>query len=60
LEIEFGTNKEPKLELLDIMFSHGLNEPLRQCLIEITKHLPSFLPIIQDRLLNIICIILSR
>lgn len=46
-------------ELLDMMFCCGLSEPLRQALMDLTRHIPSFLPIIQERLLNLLSMILS-
>ncbi|CCJ30549.1 unnamed protein product [Pneumocystis jirovecii] len=46
-------------ELLDMMFCCGLSEPLRQALVDLARYIPSFLPIIQERLLNLLSIILS-
>ncbi|KTW30812.1 hypothetical protein T552_00524 [Pneumocystis carinii B80] len=46
-------------QLLDMMFCCGLSEPLRQALVDLTCHIPSFFPIIQERLLNLLSMILS-
>ncbi|KAJ7577108.1 phosphatidylinositol 3-kinase [Mycena floridula] len=44
---------------LDLMFACGLSEPLRQALVAITKHIPPLLKNIQDRLLDLLSVILS-
>ncbi|KAL7753608.1 phosphatidylinositol kinase- protein kinase tor1 [Sorochytrium milnesiophthora] len=46
-------------ELLELMFHGSLSEPLRQALVDLAKHIPPLLPAIQERLLNLISIILS-
>ncbi|KAG0345157.1 phosphatidylinositol kinase- protein kinase tor1 [Podila humilis] len=46
-------------ELLDLMFSTGLSEPLRQSLSDLSNCIPPLLPIIQERLLNMLSMILS-
>ncbi|KAG8741303.1 phosphatidylinositol kinase- protein kinase tor1 [Ceratobasidium sp. 414] len=43
---------------LDLMFSCGLSEPLRQALVSIATHIPPLLKTIQDRLLDLISVIL--
>ncbi|KAJ3290058.1 phosphatidylinositol kinase- protein kinase tor1 [Borealophlyctis nickersoniae] len=45
-------------ELLDQMFATGLSEPLRQALVDLSVHIPPLLPAIQERLLNLLSIIL--
>ncbi|KAI0046207.1 atypical/PIKK/FRAP protein kinase [Auriscalpium vulgare] len=44
---------------LDLMFACGLSEPLRQALVAIAKHIPPLLKTIQDRLLDLLSVILS-
>ncbi|TDL23875.1 atypical/PIKK/FRAP protein kinase [Rickenella mellea] len=44
---------------LDLMFACGLSEPLRQALTMIARHIPPLLRTIQDRLLDLISVILS-
>ncbi|KAJ8079507.1 phosphatidylinositol kinase- protein kinase tor1 [Marasmius tenuissimus] len=44
---------------LDLMFAPGLSEPLRQALTAIARHIPPLLKTIQDRLLDLLCHILS-
>ncbi|KAI5120260.1 hypothetical protein M0805_004596 [Coniferiporia weirii] len=44
---------------LDLMFACGLSEPLRQALVAIARHIPPLLRTIQDRLLDLISVILS-
>jgi len=39
-------------ELLDLMFSSGLNEQLTQSLAELAVHIPNMLPNIQEKLMN--------
>ncbi|KAF9437779.1 phosphatidylinositol kinase- protein kinase tor1 [Entomortierella beljakovae] len=46
-------------ELLDLMLSTGLSEPMCQTLTDLTTHIPHSLANIQDRLLNMISLILS-
>lgn len=46
-------------DLLDLMFAGGLNEPLREALIDIGRYIPPLLAAIQDRLLNMLSMILS-
>ncbi|KAH9940814.1 atypical/PIKK/FRAP protein kinase [Epithele typhae] len=44
---------------LDLMFACGLSEPLRQALVAIATHIPPLLKTIQDRLLDLLSMILS-
>ncbi|KZT10185.1 atypical/PIKK/FRAP protein kinase [Laetiporus sulphureus 93-53] len=44
---------------LDLMFACGLSEPLRQALTAIATHIPPLLKTIQDRLLDLLSMILS-
>ncbi|OSX64010.1 hypothetical protein POSPLADRAFT_1065405 [Postia placenta MAD-698-R-SB12] len=44
---------------LDLMFACGLSEPLRQALTAIAAHIPPLLKTIQDRLLDLLSLILS-
>ncbi|TFY65865.1 hypothetical protein EVG20_g5221 [Dentipellis fragilis] len=44
---------------LDLMFACGLSEPLRQALVAIARHIPPLLRTIQDRLLDLLSMILS-
>ncbi|GAO47492.1 hypothetical protein G7K_1698-t1 [Saitoella complicata NRRL Y-17804] len=46
-------------ELLDLMFACGLSEPLRQALVDLAHYIPPLLPTIQERLLNMLSMILS-
>jgi len=46
-------------ELLDIMLAQGLSEALTQALSDLSNYIPPLLPTIQDRLLNVLSIILS-
>ncbi|KAF9586443.1 phosphatidylinositol kinase- protein kinase tor1 [Lunasporangiospora selenospora] len=46
-------------ELLELMFATGLTEPLRQSLTELSNCIPPILPNIQERLLNMLSMILS-
>ncbi|KAG4088925.1 FAT-domain-containing protein [Neocallimastix lanati (nom. inval.)] len=46
-------------ELLDIMLAQGLSESLTQALSDLAHYIPPLLPTIQDRLLNVLSIILS-
>ncbi|ORZ10331.1 phosphatidylinositol kinase Tor2 [Lobosporangium transversale] len=46
-------------ELLELMFATGLSEPLRQSLTDLSNCIPPLLPIIQERLLNMLSMILS-
>ncbi|KAG0064947.1 phosphatidylinositol kinase- protein kinase tor1 [Linnemannia elongata] len=46
-------------ELLELMFATGLSEPLRQSLTDLSNCIPPLLPIIQERLLNMLSLILS-
>jgi FKBP12-rapamycin complex-associated protein len=45
-------------ELLDYMFAGGLTEPLRRALVDLSVNIPPLLRTIQDRLLNILSVIL--
>ncbi|KZT69244.1 phosphatidylinositol 3-kinase [Daedalea quercina L-15889] len=44
---------------LDLMFNCGLSEPLRQALTAIATHIPPLLKTIQDRLLDLLSMLLS-
>ncbi|EPS96224.1 hypothetical protein FOMPIDRAFT_1167701 [Fomitopsis schrenkii] len=44
---------------LDLMFDCGLSEPLRQALTAIATHVPPLLKTIQDRLLDLLSVLLS-
>ncbi|KAI0792169.1 FAT-domain-containing protein [Abortiporus biennis] len=44
---------------LDLMFACGLSEPLHQALVAISSHIPPLLKTIQDRLLDLLSVILS-
>ncbi|KAF9647181.1 atypical/PIKK/FRAP protein kinase [Thelephora ganbajun] len=44
---------------LDLMFACGLSEPLRQALTAIARHIPPLLKTIQDRLLDLLSVLLS-
>lgn len=46
-------------ELLDLMFAYGLSESLVRALIDLSTHIPPLLPTIQERLLNLLCLILG-
>ncbi|KNC98625.1 uncharacterized protein SPPG_06307 [Spizellomyces punctatus DAOM BR117] len=45
-------------DLLEQMFSGGLSEPLRQALVDLSVYIPPLLSIIQERLLNLLSMIL--
>jgi len=45
-------------DLLDLMFACGLTEPLRQALVDLAHNIPPLLPVIQERLLNLLSNIL--
>ncbi|KAI9091315.1 armadillo-type protein [Phlyctochytrium arcticum] len=45
-------------ELLEQMFASGLSEPLRQALVDLSVYIPPLLTTIQDRLLNLLSVIL--
>ena len=44
---------------LDLMYAWGLSEPLREALVAVARHIPPLLRTIQDRLLQLISLILS-
>ncbi|KAG0044728.1 phosphatidylinositol kinase- protein kinase tor1 [Gryganskiella cystojenkinii] len=46
-------------ELLELMFATGLSEHLRQSLSDLSNCIPPLLPVIQERLLNMLSMILS-
>lgn len=46
-------------ELLDLMFAYGLSEALVQALTDLSTHIPPLLSTIQERLLNLLCLILA-
>ncbi|KAJ7180725.1 phosphatidylinositol 3-kinase [Mycena filopes] len=46
-------------DVLELMFSCGLSEPLRDALVAIATNIPPFLKIIQGRLLDLLSVILS-
>ena len=46
-------------ELLDLMFAYGLSEALVSALIDLSTHIPPLLPTIQERLLNLLCLMLG-
>jgi serine/threonine-protein kinase mTOR len=46
-------------DLLDLMFTCGLSEALRQALVDLAHNIPQLLPTIQQRLLNLLSVILS-
>ena len=46
-------------ELIEQMFACGLSESLRQALVDLAHNIPQLLPTIQQRLLNLLSIILS-
>ncbi|ORZ30937.1 armadillo-type protein [Catenaria anguillulae PL171] len=48
------------LDVLDLFFSSGISQPLVQALVDISSHIPPLLPTIQERLLNLVSIILSQ
>lgn len=45
-------------ELLDQMFNGGLTESLQKALVDLSTHIPPLLPNIQERLLDVLCVIL--
>ncbi|EGG01362.1 uncharacterized protein MELLADRAFT_117828 [Melampsora larici-populina 98AG31] len=46
-------------ELLELMFANGLTDALREALVDLAHHIPPLLPIIQDKLLDLIALTLS-
>lgn len=46
-------------DLLELMFACGLTEPLRQALVDLAHNIPPLLPVIQERLLGLLSVILS-
>ncbi|KAJ8330853.1 phosphatidylinositol kinase- protein kinase tor1 [Batrachochytrium dendrobatidis] len=46
--------------LLDCMFSGELTEPFCQALVDLSTHIPQLLPVIQERLLNVISMTLCH
>lgn len=46
-------------ELLDLIFACGLSVKLTQALVDLSHYIPPLLPTIQERLLNMISIVLS-
>lgn len=46
-------------ELLDLMFAYGLSESLVLALQDLATNIPPLLPTIQERLLNLLCLILA-
>lgn len=46
-------------EILDLMFFSGISESLRASLIDISTNIPPLLPIIRERLLNLLSLILT-
>jgi len=46
-------------ELLDLLFATGLSDALRKTLVDLSENIPSFFPTIQERLLNLVCVVLS-
>ncbi|KAF8421355.1 armadillo-type protein [Terfezia claveryi] len=46
-------------ELLDLIFACGLSESLTQALVDLAHYIPPLLPIIQEKLLNMLSIVLS-
>ena len=46
-------------ELLDLMFAYGLSEALVRALVDLSTHIPPLLPTIQERLVNLLCLILG-
>ncbi|ORY80056.1 PtdIns-3-kinase tor2 [Protomyces lactucae-debilis] len=60
LAIAVGQALKPHMhELLDMMFACGLSETLRNALVDLAHHIPPLLPTIQERLLNLLSLILS-
>jgi FKBP12-rapamycin complex-associated protein len=61
----FAVSIGPSLEshlpdsLLDEMFAIGLSNALRQALSDLARHIPAMLGTIQERLLNVLSVILS-
>ena len=45
--------------LLELMFNTGLSEPLTEALVNLAQHIPPLLPTIQDKLLDMLAIVLS-
>lgn len=61
LAIAVGPNLTKYMhELLDHMFACGLSQPLRQALVDLAAHIPPLLPSIQERLLNVLSLILCE
>jgi phosphatidylinositol kinase/protein kinase (PI-3 family) len=46
-------------DILGLMFETGLSPTLTQCLTDIVKYVPSYLPVIQERLLDLLSVVLS-
>jgi len=46
-------------ELLDLIFACGLSESLTQALVDLAHYIPPLLPIIQEKLLNMLSMVLS-
>ncbi|KAI9604455.1 hypothetical protein KEM48_000690 [Puccinia striiformis f. sp. tritici PST-130] len=46
-------------ELLELMFSNGLSEPLRAALVDLARFIPPLLPIVQEKLLDLLAVTLS-
>ncbi|KAL1921057.1 uncharacterized protein VTP21DRAFT_11692 [Calcarisporiella thermophila] len=46
-------------EILDLIFACGLNEPLSIALVDLAREIPPLLPTIQDRLLEMLSMVLS-
>lgn len=46
-------------ELLELMFSNGLSDPLRTALVDLVQYIPPLLPIIQEKLLDLLAVTLS-
>ncbi|KAI8458016.1 atypical/PIKK/FRAP protein kinase [Phakopsora pachyrhizi] len=46
-------------ELLELMFGNGLSEPLRAALVDLVRHIPPLLPVIQEKLLDLLAVTLS-
>lgn len=61
LAISVGPNLQLHLpdSFLDEMFASGLSNALRQALVDMSRHIPAMLPVIQERLLNVLSVILS-
>ncbi|KAI9216512.1 armadillo-type protein, partial [Blastocladiella britannica] len=46
-------------DVLDLFFACGISQPLVQALVDISTHIPPLMPTIQERLLNLVALILS-